>query len=110
MDLDPSAPESRAICYDKQTGLYRSTPYDVVAKACVEGLAGKVYIVLLCKLLGNIHHLESAQVVTLCTWKVVVNADCSTKNVMKCFAGKELSTVRWVCHDAEHFCIDRDEL
>ena len=51
----------------KHFGLWSSTPYDVVAEAGVEGLAGKVYVVLLGKLLGNIHHLESAQVVALRT-------------------------------------------
>ena len=69
MELNPSAPESRAICCDRQFGLSSSTPYDVVAEAGVEGLAGQVYVVLLCKLLGDIYHLESAQVVALGTRK-----------------------------------------
>lgn len=42
-----------------------TSPDDVVHKTRVEWLACQIDVVLLCKLLWHIHHLEGAQVVSL---------------------------------------------
>ncbi len=49
---------------DRKAGAAK-VPDNVVHQALVEGLAGQVYVVLLRQLLGDVHHLQSAQVVSL---------------------------------------------